>query len=515
MKGKILLIDDEELVIRTLVRYLKIYGYEVEPAANGEEAIKKAEIFPFDLVIVDMRMPGIDGIETIKRLRDIFQKKHKIKVPEIIITGYAADDSKKEAKDLGVRVYIDKPFDNSSFLEAVKNSLLLEETTTPEVRLSPSADNRELIDSFINGWNERIIRNMENKASRFIGWTNTCVPEEIIIAAGFLPYRVMGAPVPLSLSKTYLSGNFCPSIQSILECGLKGDYDFLSGIIIGSATDATIRLYDAWINYVNTPFCYSFDPPKIIDSGSLRHYMESTLSLIEEIEKKFKVKITRLRIRDAISICNKTRTLLNELNDTRRSANPPVSAQQFLKICKLAMTADKHIFNPSLEKLNGMIRPGGGDKKIVRIILTGSFHDSSWLLDIIEERGGMVVCEDMCTRLRYFSGLVNEKEEDLVKAISRRYLNAKLPSASLGDPELRSGLILKLINDFKADGVIYYVLKFDDPYLFEYPDVKDILSARNIPVLRVESEHSTSAVGQINTRIQAFMETLKLRRLKK
>jgi benzoyl-CoA reductase/2-hydroxyglutaryl-CoA dehydratase subunit BcrC/BadD/HgdB len=62
---------------------------------------------------------------------------------------------------------------------------------------------------------------------------------------------------------------------------------------------------------------------------------------------------------------------------------------------------------------------------------------------------------------------------------------------------------------------MYYVLKFDDPYLFEFPDIKEILAFHNIPVLRVETEHNTSAMGQIMTRIQAFIETLKLTKSRK
>jgi benzoyl-CoA reductase/2-hydroxyglutaryl-CoA dehydratase subunit BcrC/BadD/HgdB len=298
-------------------------------------------------------------------------------------------------------------------------------------------------------------------------------------------------------------------VQSILECALQGDYDFLDGMIIGASTDTTKRLYDAWIRYINTQFCHLFDIPKFINEGALLHYMESIYSLIEEIKKHFNIKINNSDIADAISTCNETRRLLAELNDLRKTNSPPITSQQFLEICKLAMTGNKKDFNDSLETLLRQITPEKEKRQGFRILLTGSFQDQRWLLDIIEEKGGMVVCEDLCTRLRYFSGIV-EEDTNLIRAIAKRYLKTKPASANLVSLDLRADYLLKLINGFNIDGVIYYILKFDDPYLFEFPDIKDILASNNIPVLRIETEHNTNAIGQIMTRVQAFMETLKL-----
>ncbi|MFH1338323.1 MAG: 2-hydroxyacyl-CoA dehydratase [Candidatus Omnitrophota bacterium] len=515
MAKKILVIDDDPLVTKTLVKYLKSCGYEIESAFSGKEAIKKVEDSLFNLIIADIRMPGMDGLETIKKLRDISQDKYKTKIPEIVITGYASEESKKEAEELGVLAYIYKPFDKDEFLEAIKTSLKIgSQIEFQGVKGIPLADNKTLIDNFIKEQTEQSKRLILNKKFPIMGWCNTYVPEEIIIAAGFLPYRVMGAPISLSLSKTYLSGNLCGSVQSILECALRGDYNFLDGMIIGASTDATKRLYDAWIRYINTQFCHLFDIPKFINDDANTHYMESIHSLIEEFEKHFKIKVSNSDIKEAISICNKTRKFLTELNNLRKMDNPSISSQQFLEVCKLAMVSNKIDFNDSLETLLSQIKPGKEDRQGLRILLTGSFQDQPWLLDIIEEKGGIVVCEDFCTRLRYFTGSVDE-DTDLIRAIARRYLKVKPASASLVSIDQRADYLLKLIREFNIDGVIYYILKFDDPYLFEFPDMKETLTSHNIPVLRIETEHNTSAMGQIMTRVQAFIETLKLAKSRK
>ena len=187
-----------------------------------------------------------------------------------------------------------------------------------------------------------------------------------------------------------------------------------------------------------------------------------------------------------------------------------------LEICKLTMTIDKAFFNEALDILLGKIGHSREErgKSPYRVLLTGSFEDQDWLLNAIEEAGGSIVCEDNCMRLRYFYGLADEDSEP-ISAIAKRYMEYKIPSAGPVSFERRSNFILSLVKEFNINAVVYYILKFDDPYLFEYPEMKDFLDRNGIPVLRIETEHNTSAIGQIKTRLQAFMEILKLKSLKK
>ena len=145
-----------------------------------------------------------------------------------------------------------------------------------------------------------------------------------------------------------------------------------------------------------------------------------------------------------------------------------------------------------------------------RLLLMGSFQDNPTLADIIEETGGILVCEDMSTRLSYFKGLVNTAVEDPLFAIAQRYLT-KPPDARMLDLNRRFEYIDSLIKEFKVDGVIYYALKFDDSYLFEFPEIRAWLQSKGVPVLFLESDHRFATIGQFKTRIQAFLETLALR----
>ncbi len=119
MKKRILVIDDEELIIKSLSRLLEKNGYEVFIAKNGQDALVMIEVEDFDLIIADMKMPGMNGAETVER---IYKTK---KIPVIFITGYADEDLKKRADALAPVAYIYKPFDIGELVGKIKQGFKL------------------------------------------------------------------------------------------------------------------------------------------------------------------------------------------------------------------------------------------------------------------------------------------------------------------------------------------------------------------------------------------------------
>lgn len=123
MAKNILIVDDEEIITKSLQKLLKKEGYGVIIANNGLDAVEKVKYNDFDLIVLDIRMPQMDGIETIKKIREFLKENGKASISEIVITGYADEGKYKNAIDLEVADYIYKPFEINDFLEAIKRNL--------------------------------------------------------------------------------------------------------------------------------------------------------------------------------------------------------------------------------------------------------------------------------------------------------------------------------------------------------------------------------------------------------
>jgi len=107
LPARILVVDDEEIILDLFREVLEAEGYRVWTACNGEEAIEKVKTMPFDLILSDMKMPGIDGLELLERGKEIDPE-----IDVIIITGYASVETAVKAMRLGAADYLTKPLNN-------------------------------------------------------------------------------------------------------------------------------------------------------------------------------------------------------------------------------------------------------------------------------------------------------------------------------------------------------------------------------------------------------------------
>lgn len=123
MKKKILVIDDEEILTKTFARLLEKKNYEVLVASHAEEALAMVEEEDFDLILCDIRMPGKNGVETIREIRLLTQSRGAGDIPVIFLTGFADTQLEKEAQKLNPVAYIFKPFDTVQLLELVQSTV--------------------------------------------------------------------------------------------------------------------------------------------------------------------------------------------------------------------------------------------------------------------------------------------------------------------------------------------------------------------------------------------------------
>jgi excisionase family DNA binding protein len=117
-RPRVLVVDDEASIRDLLAKTLALAEYDVDLAPDGRAALERLRIIPYDLLITDLKMPGVDGLTVIKEARRL-----KADIPVIIITGFSTEASAIEAVNLGVSGYLTKPFRVPRVLAAAAKAL--------------------------------------------------------------------------------------------------------------------------------------------------------------------------------------------------------------------------------------------------------------------------------------------------------------------------------------------------------------------------------------------------------
>ena len=117
-RPRVLVVDDESSMRELLSKTLALAEYDVDTAPDGRSALERLRLYPYDLLIADLKMPGIDGLHVIREARRM-----KAALPVIIITGYSTESAAIEAVNLGVSAYLTKPFRLPQVLAAAAKAM--------------------------------------------------------------------------------------------------------------------------------------------------------------------------------------------------------------------------------------------------------------------------------------------------------------------------------------------------------------------------------------------------------
>ncbi len=125
MAQKILVVEDNELNLKLFCDLLRAHGYEAEPVRDGREAVERTRAFGPDLIIMDIQMPHVSGLELIEQLKADEELKA---IPVMAVTAYAAKGDEERIRDAGAEGYVSKPISVMKFVEAVGALLELQPT---------------------------------------------------------------------------------------------------------------------------------------------------------------------------------------------------------------------------------------------------------------------------------------------------------------------------------------------------------------------------------------------------
>ncbi len=356
---------------------------------------------------------------------------------------------------------------------------------------------------------EEILK-FKSQGKKVFGWLCTYVPEEIMHAAGILPVRITGYTQETELDdgSAYLYINNCSFSRSCLQMGLRGEYDYLDGIVAGSTCDGARRLFDLWQHYIDVPFHMILSVPRKYTERAHALYYEQVLEFKENLEKHLGTTITDEALAESVSVYNRSRELLKQLYQLRMKERPPITGAETMEVLNASQRMPKEQFSECLQELlDELDGKEGSHNTRSRLMVTGSVMNNPDFIRSIEDLGGLVVTDELCTSTRYWSDPVVLDDRPILEAISRRYLN-NFPCARMVPSDERFNRILQLAKDYKVDGMISQVIRYCVPYAHDLPLLIDRLKNAGIPTLALDVEYGTSGSGQISTRVQAFLEML-------
>ena len=361
----------------------------------------------------------------------------------------------------------------------------------------------------------------EKEAGRkIIGSYCVFVPEEIVLAANAtLVGLCSGADFATEEVEKLLPRNTCALIKSSFgfKLGKVCPYLESADMVVGENTcDGKKKAYESLNSLVEN--LYVMDLPQVkSDQGKalLKAEYDRFRAAVEELSG---VSITAESLKQAIQTVNAKRAAIHRLSSLRKADPTPISGLDALLANQVFFYDNPARFTESVNKICDELEKRISEKKGVfpektpRILVSGCPQAvPNWKLPfIVETSGAVIVGEESCVGERGTRNLTDESGEtveEMIEAIVDRYYQVDC-AIFTPNPE-RLNHIQEMVTACKADGVIHYGLQFCQPYLMESMPVEKALEEKNIPCLRIETDYSMEDVGQLKTRIEAFIEQLR------
>jgi benzoyl-CoA reductase subunit C len=339
---------------------------------------------------------------------------------------------------------------------------------------------------------------------RAFGYLCPQAPLELLHAAGFAPVRLMQLSGPVALADAHLPSFACALVRTVTERMLRGELDFLEGVLFVHTCDTMQCAADIWRMARPRFRVVNFSLPSVLSQASTRDYLLAELhGLAAALQSLFGAEVTDDALRASVARYNEQRRLLATLYEHR--GRLPVDEFWSLTLAGMVMPVEEH--NVLLRDILGQTeRRGDVVPAGPALILAGAVLDDLAVPRLIAELGGQVVGDDLCTGSRYFDTCADEHHEPYA-ALADRYLQRPPCPAKHDASRPRAQRLLELVRSSKAQGVIFVLPKFCDAHAFDYVPLAQALDRAGVPHLSIETDLTVPA-GQLRTRLQAFLEML-------
>ena len=362
-------------------------------------------------------------------------------------------------------------------------------------------------------------RELKSAGAKVIGYLSALGPVEVLTAAGVSPIRLKGSvSEPITKADAYMETIVCPFIRNVFDATLKGKFDYLDGIVMPHQCDSTDKTSNEWRYNLSLPYFHFLNVPHLTDDSSVNFFRSVLGVFIRSLERFTGREITEAALAAAIGAHNENRRAVRDLYNLRKQNPPLISGSEMTKVLVAAMSLPVEESTALVRNVAEEVRQRpapSGNGSGARLMLMGDQVDDVAIAQIIEAAGASLVMDDLSIGSKIYWTDVDISSDPL-RAIAERYLRkVKLPTTFIAEGnsyeenlEARFGHVKRYIEEFKVNGVILFVYRYCDPYGFEVPSIKSYIESAGAPVLYLEDEYSTSSLGRVKTRVEAFLEMI-------
>lgn len=358
------------------------------------------------------------------------------------------------------------------------------------------------------------MKELKDRDVPVVGAYCTYFPQEIAMAMGAVTVGLCStSDETIPVAEKDLPRNLCPMVKASYGFAVsdKCPFFYFSDVVVGETTcDGKKKMYELMGEFKNV---YVMELPNSQSETALKLWKEEILKFKSYLEQTFKVEITEENVRKAVHMMNENRIALKNLYEVMKNDPAPMNGQELFNVLYGSQFRfDKEKVPEEIHALREKIMKeyGEGEKqpKKKRILLTGcpSSGAPMKVVKALEENGAVVVAYENCGGTKSADRLIDESAEDIYEAIAERYL--QIGCSVMTPNKNRYELLGRLIEEYKVDGVVEMTLQACHTYNVEAQSIEKFVKGKGVPYIHVETDYSQEDIGQLNTRMTAFVEML-------
>ena len=324
----------------------------------------------------------------------------------------------------------------------------------------------------------------------------------------------------------YMTNFLCETSRALLERAIEGGYQFADCIIAPDGCTMINRCVENMelakaLGHDKDNFFYEHleIPLKADDNGVELLVLQCRNHILNPLHEHFGTDISDASIRKAVNEYNRVCKVINELGEYRKEECPRITGYEFAVLTLASYVCPKRLIVDKLEEVLEEVKNRQPDEKKyrARLLVAGSEMDDVNFIKLIEDTGAYVCADRYC--FGSFPGRVpielNDKEDALTQVCRQYVYRCQCPRLmNMEKVYSRKEYVANLAKEYKADGIIYNQIKFCDPWAYERLGGTAALRELGYPVLSLDRPYnSRSAMGQLSTRVQAFVESIEIKKL--